>query len=160
MAVFNITPEMLASVEWGNLGLDLLRNYAGRITSIVLDMSNTFFMTIFFLMFLLIEAPYAERKIQKAFRGKTGKSVKEVFSKISDQISSYMLNQSLLSIATALCVWGILELLKVELAGGWAVLAFFLNFIPNVGSIIATIPPVVMAIITTWHRQREYGLLL
>ena len=147
MAVFNITPEMLASVEWGNLGLDLLRNYAGRITSIVLDMSNTFFMTIFFLMFLLIEAPYAERKIQKAFRGKTGKSVKEVFSKISDQISSYMLNQSLLSIATALCVWGILELLKVELAGGWAVLAFFLNFIPNVGSIIATILPFLMAVL-------------
>ena len=127
MAVFNITPEMLASVEWGNLGLDLLRNYASRITSIVLDMSNTFFMTIFFLMFLLIEAPYAERKIQKAFRGKTGKSVKEVFSKISDQI--------------------ILELLGVELAGGWAVLAFFLNFIPNVGSIIATILPFLMAVI-------------
>ena len=42
MAIFNITPEMLASVQWGNLGLDFLRNYAGKITSFIVDMSNTF----------------------------------------------------------------------------------------------------------------------
>ena len=147
MALFNITPDMLASIEWGNLGLDFLRNNAGRITGFIVDISNKFFMTIFFLMFMLIEAPYTERKISKAFSGKTGNNVKEIFSKISDQISYYMLNQSLISAATALCVWGVLALMKIELAGGWAILAFFLNFIPNVGSIIATILPVIMAFV-------------
>ena len=101
MALFHITPEMLASIEWGNLGLDLLKNNAGKITSLIMELSNKFFMTIFFMMFMLIEAPYSERKIEKAFRGSIGNHVKEVFQNISDQISSYMLNQPLLSVGTA-----------------------------------------------------------
>ena len=40
-----------------------------------------------------------------------------------------------------------MTLFDVQLAAGWGVLTFLLNFIPTVGSIIATIPPVVMAII-------------
>ena len=147
MALMNITPDMLASVEWGTLGLDFLRNNAGKITGSLMDIGNKFFMTIFFLMLMLVVAPYSERKIVKAFRGRTGHNIKEMFNKISEQISYYMLHQTLLSAGTALLVWCVLALFSVELAGGWAMLAFFLNFIPNVGSIITTILPVIMAMI-------------
>lgn len=104
-------------------------------------------MTIFFLMFILVEAPYTDRKIDCAFSGRTGVKVKTVMKKISEQVSYYMINQTILSLAAALCVWCVLAVMNVELSRGWAMLSFFLNFIPNVGSIIATILPVMMSLI-------------
>jgi predicted PurR-regulated permease PerM len=54
---------------------------------------------------------------------------------------------TLISLVTGTFAWLILTIIGVKLAAGWGVLTFLLNFIPTVGSIIATIPPVVMAII-------------
>ena len=45
-------------------------------------------------------------RFAKPLRAGQEKNVQAVFSKISDQISSYMLNQSLLSITTALLCMG------------------------------------------------------
>ena len=147
MELLNITPEMISAMNWSNIGLDFLKSGSGYAVNFILDLTDKFFMTIFFLIFLLVEEPYTERKINRAFRGKTSSKVKEVLKRISEQVSYYMVNQTLLSLATALFVWGALAVTKVELAGSWAILAFFLNFIPNVGSIIATILPVLMAFI-------------
>jgi predicted PurR-regulated permease PerM len=52
---------------------------------------------------------------------------------------------TLISMATGFLAWIALTVLGVELAAPWAVLTFVLNFIPTVGYIIATIPPVLMA---------------
>ena len=147
MALLNITPEMISAMNWTNIGFDFFKSGAGYVVGFLFELTNKFFMTIFFLMFMLIEAPYTERKINKAFRGKIGNKIKDILRSISDQVSYYMINQTLLSFATALFVWGALAIMNVELARSWAMLAFFLNFIPNVGSIIATILPVLMAFI-------------
>ena len=40
-----------------------------------------------------------------------------------------------------------LSLLKVEFAASWGLLAFALNFIPTVGSIVASIPPILVAVV-------------
>ena len=101
-------------------------------------------------MFMLLEAPYVVDKIDEAFRGpsaRTGETVKSILATISSQISSYLGALTLISVATGLCAWVILTSCNVELATGWAVLTILLNFIPTVGSIIATVPPVVMAIL-------------
>ncbi len=147
LALMNITPEMLSTMNWANIGFDFIKSSTGYVVNFLVEFSNKFFMTIFFLMFMLVEAPYVERKIDLAFRGATGNKIKGILQAISSQVRSYLINQTLLSLATALCVWGILAIMKVELARGWAVLTFFLNFIPNVGSIIATILPVAMSLI-------------
>jgi len=42
-------------------------------------------------------------------------------------------------------IW--LLILGVDFAMLWGLLAFFFNFVPNIGSIIAAIPPVVLAIV-------------
>jgi predicted PurR-regulated permease PerM len=48
---------------------------------------------------------------------------------------------------TGLLVWFFLAYLKIDFAVTWGVLAFILNFIPTVGSIIASIPPVLVALV-------------
>ncbi len=148
MALLNITPEMFSGFDLSNAGiLNFIKDSAFYVTDFLVSFVHKIFMTTFFLMFMLIEAPYTERKIKKAFHGATGSRVRIILGTISDQISYYMLNQTLISLVTAFFVWIVLFFLGVELAVGWAVLAFMLNFIPNVGSIIATILPVVMAFI-------------
>ena len=40
-----------------------------------------------------------------------------------------------------------LSLLEIDFAATWGMLAFFLNFIPTLGSIIASIPPILVAMV-------------
>ncbi len=44
-------------------------------------------------------------------------------------------------------VWLVLVVAKVDFPMTWAVFTFLLNFIPTVGSVIATVPPVLVALV-------------
>ena len=142
MQILSVPPEAVKNFNW----MGILRDNAKNISSVIIAMSSKFVMTFVFLMFMLIEAPYLDDKIEKAF-GHNAKRVKKILSTISEQVSRYLGTLALISFATGVCAWIVLEMFGVQLAAGWGVLTFLLNFIPTVGSIIATIPPVVMAII-------------
>jgi predicted PurR-regulated permease PerM len=53
----------------------------------------------------------------------------------------------LMSLLTAAVAWLLLWLLDIDFAALWAILTFFLNFIPVVGGIVMMIPPVLMALV-------------
>jgi predicted PurR-regulated permease PerM len=53
--------------------------------------------------------------------------------------------QFLISFATGILVWLALWLIGIDFAVTWGALAFLLNFIPNIGSIAASIPPIAIA---------------
>ena len=65
------------------------------------------------------------------------------------RVNRYLVVKTLVSAATAACVWGIFTAAGVPLAGPVAVMTFILNFIPSVGSIIATIIAVVLTYVLT-----------
>ncbi|WP_036282986.1 AI-2E family transporter [Methylocystis sp. ATCC 49242] len=58
--------------------------------------------------------------------------------KIGVKFRTYMLVRTVASIATGLAVWGFAVLLHLEMAGAWGVLAFALNYLPYIGSLIVT----------------------
>ena len=142
MQILSVPPEAVKNFNW----MGILRDNARNISSLIIALSSKFVMTFVFLMFMLVEAPYLDEKIEKAF-GHNAKRVKKILFTISEQVSQYLGTLALISFATGVCAWIVLTLLGVQLAAGWGVLTFLLNFIPTVGSIIATIPPVVMSII-------------
>lgn len=142
MQTLSVPPEAVKNFDW----FTILRDNASNISSVIITLSSKFVMTLVFLMFMLIEAPFLDDKINKAF-GKNSERVRKILSTISEQVSEYLGTLTLISFATGVCAWLVLTILGVRLAAGWGVLTFLLNFIPTVGSIIATIPPVVMAII-------------
>ena len=143
MTVMSIPPETLESFDW----MAILRNNARSISEFIVNMSSSIVLTLVFLMFMLLEAPYLEEKVKKAFSGGSATRVKNILDSISQQISSYLGALTFISLGTGVVVWLILTLMDAKLAAGWGVLSALLNFIPTVGSIIATIPPVVMAFI-------------
>lgn len=65
------------------------------------------------------------------------KFIDEVFSKIS----RYIATKSITSLSTGLIVWVVLTIFDVELAFMFGLLAMLLNFIPTVGSLVATALP-------------------
>ncbi|MGD1045147.1 MAG: AI-2E family transporter [Bacteroidota bacterium] len=69
------------------------------------------------------------------------------FTKFVNDIQRYMIIKTIISFAAAaiLTVW--LIILGVDFPILWGFIAFLLHFIPNLGQIIASIPPVVLALI-------------
>lgn len=69
------------------------------------------------------------------------------FRSASENINRYMGIKTLTSLATGIAsaIW--LAILGVDYPVLWGVLAFLLNFVPNIGSIIAAVPPVVLALV-------------
>lgn len=65
-----------------------------------------------------------------------------VLAAIDRQVKNYIQVKSALSITTGLVVGFILHVLGVDLAVVFGLLAILLNFIPNVGSILATLLPI------------------
>ncbi len=143
MAALNVPQETLSSFNW----MDILRDNIRNISEIIVALSSKFVMTLVFLMFMMLEASDVEVKIDKAFSGSSAVKIKNILATISEQVSRYLGTLTLISVVTGICAWFVLTALEVRLAAGWGVLTVLLNFIPTVGSIIATIPPVVMAII-------------
>ena len=142
MEVMGVPSEAVKNYDW----LAVLRDNVRNISSLVFALTTKFVLTFVFLMFMMLEAPTLDEKVNKAFGRNSGR-VRKILSSISEQVSQYLSTLTLISFATGVCAWLVLALLEVKLAAGWGVLTFLLNFIPTVGSIVATIPPVVMAII-------------
>jgi len=69
------------------------------------------------------------------------------FSRFVETMKRYMVIQTGISLVTGILVGGWLAILGVDFPIIWGLMAFLLNFIPNLGSIIAAIPAVLLALI-------------
>jgi AI-2 transport protein TqsA len=138
----DIPAAVLTDFDWtaqiGPLLLRTSRFFFTFITNAILVM--------IFLVFMLLAKPYANDKLRAALPGRADTLI-DVTSAISRQIGVYLGSLFIISLVTGLLVWGALEWLGIEFAFTWGLLAFILNFIPTLGSIIASIPPVVMALV-------------
>ena len=96
-------------------------------------------------MFILAEAPSLHTKLRLAFNPSPDAEAR--ISRLLKRLSRYMSIKTLTSLGTGALIWGWLAFLGVDFAPLWGVLAFLLNFIPTVGSIVAAVPPVLLALV-------------
>lgn len=107
-------------------------------------MGNAF--TIFFLaLFLLLELDSFSTKA-KAIMKDTTDSLAYV-DVIGASIRHYLSIKTITSLLTGLIIWIALAIIGVDYAIIWALIAFLLNYIPNIGSIIAAVPAVLFALV-------------
>ncbi len=99
-----------------------------KVTRSLLDTLSTTFLVLIFVIYLL------QGRTSKGSRG-------EIKAQIDDQIRRYIGLKVGLSAITGISVALLLWLLGVDLALLFGLLAFLLNFIPSVGSVIATLLP-------------------
>ena len=102
-------------------------------------------------IFILQEASGFPKKIRAGL--KTPEKSLAGFSKFTESVNHYLALKTIFSLITGLFIWVWLTILGVDYALLWGLLAFLLNYVPNIGSIIAAVPPVLLALIQlgTFH---------
>jgi len=103
------------------------------------------FLILLIAIFMLVEVPEIPGKIRKAL----GQPDADFgwFGNFAADVRRYLAIKTWISLATGLCVAGWLWMLGVDYAFLWGLLAFLLNYIPNIGSFIAAIPAVLLSIV-------------
>ncbi|MBB1202095.1 AI-2E family transporter [Enterobacteriaceae bacterium 89] len=128
----------------------LMAQLSGAMASIVLLV-----MTVVFMLFEVRHVPYKMRfalvnpqihiaGLHRALKG----------------VSHYLALKTLISLLTGIIVWLGLVAMGVQFALMWGVLAFLLNYIPNIGSVISAIPPMLQALLFNgWYECLLVGAL-
>lgn len=103
------------------------------------------FLILLTVMFILFEASTFKQKIL-AIWGSKRQSLQS-FSKFADDVYHYLAIKTAVSLATGIVVGLWVALLGVDFPLLWGLLAFLLNYVPNLGSIIAAAPAVLLAML-------------
>ena len=118
------------------------------VTSLLTQLSNamsSIFLLLLTVVFMLLEVPQLPAKLQQLMsRPVEGMGA---IQRAIDSVSHYLVLKTAISLVTGLVVWGMLVLLDVRFAFMWGLLAFALNYIPNIGSVLAAIPPILQVLV-------------
>ena len=120
----------------------MVRSTAGGVVSFL---TSGFLVLVFSIFLLAGRTPNAERI--------------GIYREIDTKIRRYIVVKVTTSAVTGILVGTLLGILGLDLAFVFGVLAFFLNFIPNVGSIIAVILPLPLAVVQ-FDSWLHIGLIL
>lgn len=109
-----------------------------------------FFLVILYVAFIMLESGVTEKKFDKIIGStESSKIIIEVIRNIDTLFKGYVSVKIFTSFLTGTLSFVVLMILDVQLSGLWAFLIFLLNFIPSVGSLIATAFPTIFATLQT-----------
>jgi len=105
---------------------------------------NYGFLIILAIVFMLFEAETLPLKLRAV--APSAEAYKS-FQRFSSSLNRYLALKTVMSLVTGLIVAVWVAVLGLDFALLWGLLAFLLNFIPNIGSIIAAVPAVLLALV-------------
>ncbi len=109
------------------------------------DVLTNTFLIVFTMIFILLEASTVQTKVEAAFgRNENSLERPRVFLQ---NLGRYLGIKTLVSFATGLCAFLLTWSIGVDFPLLWAMLAFLLNYVPTIGSIIAAVPAVLLALV-------------
>jgi predicted PurR-regulated permease PerM len=132
--------------------------YTASAMSALLNMMGTIFIIFLISLFILLEFGSFSVKA-KAILSESGESI-SYFSTILKSIRHYLGIKTLLSLSIGVLIYVALRIIGVDYALLWALIGGIMNYIPNLGSIISTIPTVLFALIQLGLGGALWTLLL
>lgn len=122
----------------------ILQNIVESLTGLV---SDTFIIVIYALFILLEEANFYTKVRTVVSEKNQFMRLMVVLNKIDASVSKYIGLKTLVSFITGLASYIALFFIGVDAPLFWAFLIFLLNYIPTIGSLIATIFPVIFCLL-------------
>lgn len=131
------------NVDWYSLLMGWLTSISSRVLSLLSDVM----IILITLMFLLFERSTFLPKVSVALDNEKGQKLSALLGKINKQIAKYLTLKTIISLATGVCFYLTALVTGLDFALLWGFLAFILNFIPTIGSIVVTGMTILMAVI-------------
>jgi len=125
---------------------DFFKDNIASLLAKVLDILKVSFVVLILLVFMLSEARMFSRRFEAIVDAK-GPNLQRMLSATRD-IQKYLGIKTMISIATGGLAGLLCWAAEIDFPLLWGILAFALNYIPAVGSIIAGVPPVILALLT------------
>ena len=124
-----------------NLVTSLLLSFSGVVTNI--------FVLLLVVVFMLFEAPTAKHRLAVVLSRQRDNVVaqEQHINRVIQGVIGYLGVKTVVSLLTGVSIWILLEVFDVQYAVLWATLSFLLNYIPNIGSILAGVPIIVQALL-------------
>ena len=117
---------------------------ANMLTGLGAMLTNTF-LILLTVIFILLEASGFPDKLRAAIGNPTASLSN--FSTFIESVHHYLVLKTVVSIFTGIVITIGLLILKIDYPLLWGLVAFLLNYVPNIGSIIAAVPAILLAII-------------
>lgn len=154
-----LSGQTAALISWlSGIGIyvpaDVVRDYfdpgkamklAGGILTGFTGILTNAFLILLTVIFILLEASSFPRKLRRVLD--EPELSLQGFQEFTETVKSYMAIKTGISLATGLLIFVWLAVLGVDYPLLWGMLAFLLNYVPNIGSIIAAVPPVLLALV-------------
>ena len=127
-----------------------LRPYLNKLLNSLTSALGSVFIIIIYLIFILIEEFIFTRKVDIIYKNNEQfEDIKYMINTMNNSIKRYISVKSLASFLTAVLAYIALLLLGVDFPLLWAFIIFIFNFIPYVGSFVATFLPSIFAVLQT-----------
>jgi predicted PurR-regulated permease PerM len=134
-------------LEWvGQLDINRIGSFLFASLGTFFSFISNLFLILVFLIFILLGRGNTKPKIQSSFDKRRASQIIKVIQNIDSQVQKYLAIKTIISLVTGVFVTIVLLLFGLDFAIVFGFLTFLLNYIPTVGSVIATAFPVIIAV--------------
>lgn len=133
--------ELITSHLDPGMAMSLATNFLSGMGGVL----SNLFLILLTVIFMLFEADSIPSRLHIALADPDMKM--QHVDRFIKSVNSYLAIKTVVSLATGLVIGIVLYIMKIDHFLLWAVLAFMLNYIPNIGSIIAALPAVLIAFV-------------
>lgn len=132
--------ELVSYLDLGAMIAILAKTFSG--------LAGKTLVVLFYTGFFLYEQRFFDHKIRAMIDDQdTEDRIRGILHNIDRKIQRYMAVKTFISALTGFFTWALLRYVGVDFANFWGLMAFVLNFIPYVGSLVAIVLPSIIALI-------------
>jgi len=143
--------EQGLNISWDEVGtkdaMTQALGFVGSGVESVIGIITQTLLVLIMLVFMLMEADSFHNKLVQALGTGNRDRVDKSLTRATKKIQRYITVKTLVSLTTGMLTWGITSLIGLDFAFIWGAIAFQLNFIPYLGSVIAVFPPTAIALL-------------
>lgn len=140
-------PDRSAKVRSTLGGIDIMSRVPALLVS-TQSLIVTALLVIAYVAFLFVEREYVGAKIAAMFADpRQANETNKLLREISQSVRRYIWFKTIVGVLTGTACYAVLRFEGVDFAETWALLIFVLNYIPNIGSIVAVAFPCLLALL-------------
>lgn len=125
-----------------------IKNILSKVAASLSGIFSNTMMILIYLLFIFLEVDSVKLKIKALFPETASREkFTNALTKIEQSLASYFRVKTLMSLLTGFLSYLVLSLIGVDSPMFWAFLIFILNYIPTIGSLVATVFPAVFSLL-------------